>query len=228
VTNTASVEWSSLQIDPAPRLQPQSPYNRYSTERRYDPLSSAINDYRAEASAIVDVPRSPDTGFAAKQRTILPVQPAELAYQDLGNLWLEIPRLGVKVSIVGVPMGRDSEWNVSWLGNQIGYLNGTAYPTRKGNSVLTGHAYTADGLPGPFMKLNQLRYGDQILIHLAGQIYIYEVRENRVLSPRDATVFKHQEHPWLTLVTCKDYDEKTRSYLHRVAIGAVLVSVKAE
>jgi LPXTG-site transpeptidase (sortase) family protein len=228
VINTASLEWSSLQIDPAPRLQPQSPYNRHSTERRYDPPSSTINDYRTEASATINVPRSPDTGFAAGQMTILPAQPVEKAYQSLGDLWLEIPRLGVNVSIVGVPQGRDNEWNVTWLGNQVGYLNGTAYPTRAGNSVLTGHAYTADGLPGPFVKLNQLRYGDQILIHLAGQTYMYEVRENRILSPRDGSVFKHQEYPWLTLVTCKDYDEKTGRYLHRVVVGAVLVTIQAE
>jgi LPXTG-site transpeptidase (sortase) family protein len=125
-------------------------------------------------------------------------------------------------------MGSDSEWNVTWLGNQVGYLNGTAYPTRAGNSVLTGHAYTENGLPGPFIKLNQLRYGDQIVIHLADQRYIYEVRENRILSPQDASVFKHQTYPWLTLVTCKDYNERTKSYQHRVVIGAVLVRIEPE
>jgi LPXTG-site transpeptidase (sortase) family protein len=229
VINTASVEWSSLQIDPAPRLQPQSPYNRYSTERRYDPFSSSINDYRAESSATVDVPRSPETGFPARQRSVLPVQPKEKSYQQLGDLWLEIPRLGLKVSIVGVPLGADNEWDVTWLGSQAGYLNGTAYPTRPGNSVLTGHVYTADGLPGPFIKLNQLnqlRYGDEIIVHLAGQSYVYEVRENRIVSPHDGYVFRHQDYPWLTLVTCRDYDERTNSYRHRVAVGAVLVRIE--
>lgn len=228
VVNTASVEWASIQIDPAPRLQPQSPYNRYSTERRYDPPSSTINDYRVEASATLNVPISPDTGFPAGRTTLLPIQPEDESYQSLGNLWLEIPRLGVKSSIVGVPMGPESEWNVTWLGNQVGYLNGTAYPTRAGNSVLTGHAYTADGLPGPFINLSQLRYGDQIIVHLGDQMYIYEVRENKVLPPQSASVFKHHEYPRLTLITCKDYSERTNSYLHRVVAGAVLIRIESD
>ncbi len=228
VINAASMEWSSLQIDPAPHLQSQSPYNQYSTERRYDPLDPAIDDYRVDASAQLRVPHAPLTGFAPHVSTPLPVQPRQKTYQSLGDLWLEIPRLGVKVSIVGVPLGSDNEWDLTWLGNQAGYLNTTAFPTHAGNSVLTGHVYMPNGLPGPFVNLNQLRYGDQIIIHLAGQRYIYQVRENRVLSPNDVSVFKHEEYPWLTLVTCKDYDPRTKAYLQRVAVGAVLVKIELD
>ncbi len=226
VVNTASVDWSSLQIDPNPRLQAQSPYNRHSTERRYDPNDQTVNDYRAETSATLSIPHSPGTGFAPNQVTLLPVQPKENAYQSLGALWLEIPKLGVKISIVGVPLDSKNEWDLTWLSNQAGYLNGTAYPTHAGNSVITAHVYLADGLPGPFFNLSKLRYGDQIIVHLAGQSYIYQVRENRVISPKDISVFKHQDYPWLTLVTCKDYDEATDTYLRRVAVGAVLVKIQ--
>ena len=228
VVNAASVEWSSLQIDPAPHLQPQSSYNQYSTERRYDPLDPAVNDYRVEASAQLRVPHAPLTGFAPHVITPLPVQPAEKAYQSLGDLWLEIPRLGVQVPIVGVPLASDGEWDLTWLGNQAGYLNTTAYPTHAGNSVLTGHVYMPDGLPGPFVNLYQLRYGDQMIIHLAGQRYIYQVRENRLLSPNDVSIFKHQAYPWVTLVTCKDYDLKTKTYLNRVAVSAVLIKIEQD
>jgi hypothetical protein len=34
-------------------------------------------------------------------------------------------------------------------------------------------------------------------------IYIYEVRENRTVSPSNISVFKHEEDSWLTLITCK-------------------------
>ncbi|HVN15352.1 MAG TPA: sortase, partial [Anaerolineales bacterium] len=226
VENSASVDWSSLQIDPNPHLQPQSTYNQHSTERRYDPSSQTINDYRVQASATLGIPHSPGTGFAPNQVTLLPIQSKDKAYQNLGDLWLEIPKLGVKIPIVGVPLDSQNEWDLTWLSEQAGYLNGTAYPTHAGNSVLTGHVYLANGVPGPFFNLSKLRYGDQIIVHLAGQSYIYQVRENRVVSPKDISVFKHQDYPWLTLVTCKDYDASTNTYLYRVAVGAVLVNIQ--
>ncbi len=126
---------------------------------------------------------------------------------------------------MGVPLNANKEWDLTWLGDQAGYLNGTAYPTHTGNSVLTGHVYLPSGLPGQFAHLENLSYGDEIIIHLANQRYVYQVRENKVLLPKDASVFRHQDYPWLTLVTCKDYDEKKRTYSYRVAIGAVLVKI---
>ncbi len=226
VVNTANVEWSSIQIDPAPHLQPLSTYNQYSTERRYDPLNHAINDYLAASSATLTVPNSPGTGFAPGQITLLPEQPEDEAYQALGDLWLEIPRLGVKISIVGIPLGTDGNWDLTWLSDQAGYLDGTAYPTHAGNSVLTGHVYLADGSPGPFVNLHTLRYGDQIIVHLADQSYIYEVRSDTVTSPNDSSAFKHEIYPWLTLITCKDYDAAKNSYIHRVAVRAVLIKIE--
>ena len=168
----------------------------------------------------------PKTGFAPGVITELPPQPSDAAYQALGDLWLEIPRLGVKISIAGIPMGADGNWDLTWLSDQAGYLDGTAYPTHAGNSVLTGHVYLADGTPGPFINLHTLQYGDQVIVHLGGQRYIFEVRDDKVTSPNDSSVFQHESYPWLTLVTCKDYDATTNSYTHRVAVGAVLIKIE--
>jgi LPXTG-site transpeptidase (sortase) family protein len=148
-------------------------------------------------------------------------------YDTSSDLTIEIPALGIKTSIVGVPQSGDS-WDVTWLGNQVGYLNGTAFPTWSGNSVLTGHVYGTSGLPGPFINLHTLKWGDQIIIHFAGQRYIYQVRENTTVSPTDTSVFKHQNQPWITLITCKDYNASTNTYAHRVAVGAVLVQVVSD
>jgi LPXTG-site transpeptidase (sortase) family protein len=227
VFNTANVEWSSLQIDPALPLQAQSGYNPFSTERRYDPLSQTVNDYTVASTVEIRVPRLPQTGFAPGKMTVLPQQPADFSYLALGDLWLEIPRLGVNVDIVGVPF-KVEDWNLTWLGDQAGYLAGTAYPTHAGNTGITAHAYLADGRPGPFVDLNKLRYGDQVIVHIKGQRYIYEVRENKLVRPNDPFVLKHEEHPWLTLITCKTYNEVTGDYQFRVVVRAVLVKVETE
>ena len=139
-----------------------------------------------------------------------PPQPADLAYSNSG-LTLSIPNLGVQTAIVSVPRSEQS-WDVSWLGEQIGYLGGTAFPTWAGNSVLTGHATNANGQDGPFARLGSLGWGDQIVIRAFGQAYIYEVRSvNRWTNPKDVAILtKHEDLPWVTLVTCSGYDEKNR------------------
>jgi LPXTG-site transpeptidase (sortase) family protein len=169
----------------------------------------------------------PATGFAPQRVMALPIQPARRAYTPMSDLWLEIPRLGVRMNILGVPQSADGTWDVSWLGNAAGWLNGSAYPTWNGNSVLTGHVYAANGQPGPFVHLNQLWWGDQVIVHAGGAQYVYEVRSVLMAGPQDvSTMLKHQELPWLTLVTCRGYDEASNSYQYRVLVRAVLVEVK--
>ena len=132
------------------------------------------------------------------------------------------------MTIVGVPQTRDG-WNVTWLNRDAGWLNGSAFPTWNGNSVITGHVWDALNQPGPFAKLKDLKYGDQIEIHAFGQVYIYEVRESNTVSPTGAsTVFKHEERSWITLITCEDYKEQSQTYSYRRMVRAVLIKVVDE
>jgi LPXTG-site transpeptidase (sortase) family protein len=175
-------------------------------------------------SAIANRPAQlPATGFAPDVETKLPAQPHDMLYAATDVL-LEIPSLGVKLPIVGVGK-KNGTWDVSWLGRQAGWLEGSAFPSWSGNSVLTSHVYDSNGLPGPFVNLYKLKYGDQIIVHAYGQKYIFEVQSNQVVAPNDTSAFKHEEKPWLTLITCKEYDEKTNSYNKRVIVRAVLVKV---
>lgn len=168
----------------------------------------------------------PATGFSPGVRTILSNPRAGNIYLDLGDLWLEIPRLEVQMPIVGIPQTTDG-WDVTWLSDQAGWLQGTAFPTWAGNSVLTGHVYDANGSIGPFGHLNWLWYGDQIIVHAWGQQYIYEVRSMSKVSPNSvSSVIKHEVLPWLTLITCNGYDEMTRSYQYRIIVNAVQVEIE--
>ena len=227
VVNTANVEWSSILIDPAPHLKPLSSYNQHSTERRYDPLDQTLNDYIASSVTSLTVPELPVTGFAPDQVTYLPPQTEDKAYRSLGDFWLEIPRLGTKLQIVGVPVN-NGQWDLTWLGDQAGYLYGTAYPTHPGNSFITAHVYLPDGQPGPFLDLQTLQWGDQVIVHLGNAKYIYQVRSEKTIYANDRSIFKHEELSWLTLITCKDYNANTKTYAYRVAVRAVLIQVTAD
>jgi LPXTG-site transpeptidase (sortase) family protein len=164
----------------------------------------------------------PATGFTPGVATALPQM--QQAYSTLGSLWLEIPSLGVEATIVGVPEG----WDVSWLGNNAGWLAGTAFPTWAGNTAITAHVYGADGLPGPFIGLHELRWGDEITIHAWGQRYTYEVRQNFLTRPTSRYPLQHEEYDWVTLLTCERYDEALGAYAYRRVVRAVLLDMEPD
>ncbi len=171
---------------------------------------------------------NPATGFKAGVITALPEQPAEKAYTQQDSLWMEIPSLGVEFDITGVPLLTQG-WDLTWLNRHVGWLEGTAFPTWNGNTVLTAHAYTSDGLPGPFAQLKDLSYGDTFLIHLDGQAYTYTVQSKSLVKATDTSLLnKHEEKDWVTLITCHQFDEKSKAYLYRWVVRAVLSNVTSE
>lgn len=168
----------------------------------------------------------PATGFAQGVVTELGAPPE--AYAEVyaaSDLTLSIPKLSVSLDILGVPQGPNG-WDVTWLsGNQAGYLHGTAFPTWRGNSVLTAHVWNADNTPGPFYGLKDLQHGDRFTISAYGYTYTYEVRTNRLVSESNLDVLASNEYSQITLITCETFSESTGGYLYRRAVSAVLVSV---
>ena len=170
----------------------------------------------------------PVTGFAPNQVTPLPVQPADKAYKSLGELRIEIPTLGINFPIVGAAITKNG-WDLTWLQNNVAYLEGSAYPTLEGNTVLMAHATDANNNLGPFSDIKGMQSGQKIYLHSNGQSYIYQVQENKKILPSDiSTAFKHEEYSWITLVTCEDYNAKTGVYDYRRMVRATLVSVIPE
>jgi LPXTG-site transpeptidase (sortase) family protein len=177
------------------------------------------------AEAAGDPESLPATGFPVGQVSQLPPQPKDQAYQAT-EMRLIIPTLDVELPITGIPPHGDA-WDVTWLGNRAGYLEGTAFPTWAGNTAITAHVWTAYNTPGPFAGLKTLAYGDQVRIEAFGQTYIYEVRENRLARANRAdAVLKHEELDWVTLLTCEFYNPINGKYLFRRVVRAVLVEVE--
>jgi LPXTG-site transpeptidase (sortase) family protein len=170
----------------------------------------------------------PVTGFTPNQVTLLPIQPAGKAYKPLDEIRIEIPTLGIDFPIVGVSLSKN-KWDLTWLNGKVGYLEGSAYPTFSGNTVLTAHVIDANNNLGPFSDIKGMQSGDKIYLHAYGQVYVYQVQENSKLLPTSiSTVFKHEEYDWVTLVTCEDYNVKAKTYNYRRMVRAVLVSVIPE
>jgi len=235
VTNVADVAWESLEIDPG---GPQGD-NDYSTERDYDPNDPEnINSYFASSN----VPLSalggnepgckgpncftlPVTGFEPGVVTELSGAAPAVPYADNMSVTLEIPKLGLKMPIVGVPLV-NGNWSVDWLTGVGGWLQGTAFPGLNGNSVITSHVVTRFGSNGPFAKLNTLSAGDRILITAFNRQYVYEVQAVGNIAPNDSSVFKHSDKSVVTLMTCSKYNAVTKTYDGRLAVTTKLIQVK--
>jgi LPXTG-site transpeptidase (sortase) family protein len=197
-------------------------------------LTAAVDDdlTNNNAAVLLTIPKIrptilPETGFPPRQITDLSAQPEDLQYFALGDLWLDVPKLKLAMDIVGVPVNEEG-WDVSWLWNDAGYLEGTTFPTRIGNTGIAGHAVLANGLPGPFAKLGTLAWGDEIVVHAWGHRYIYQVREVLQVDPEDLAVLGDEEYSWITLVTCKFYDPTTGDYSKRIIVRAVLLDVEQD
>ncbi len=221
ITNDVSLSWTSI---PGNFSTAQSIHNPLSTERYYDPLSN-VNVYSTGDSARIRIPALPDTGFAPGKVTPLPIQSDNQTYGDLNGLHVEIPKLGLSVPLVSVPQSEQG-WDLTWLWNQAGWLEGTAYPSWYGNTVITGHAYLSNGLPGPFVDLGTLSWGDEIILYAQGLKYTYQVRIRELVSADDLSILDHKDQDWLTLFTCKEYSEVLDKYLWRQVVQAVLIDVE--
>ena len=182
-----------------------------------DNRTNAIASSIAQGGVLIPV-----TGFAPNQVTHLPSQTSAYAASGLS---IEIPSLSLKMPIVGVDFN-GSTWDVTWLGRNAGYLEGSAYPTWKGNTILTGHATDPNGKDGPFAFINELQPGQKIYIRNNGFTYVYEVRQSSVILPTNIkTLFQHEDDSWLSLVTCENFNDKTGKFANRRLVRAVLISI---
>ncbi|MBG0771115.1 MAG: class F sortase, partial [Anaerolineaceae bacterium] len=165
----------------------------------------------------------PSTGFPMGQITALTKPDAVYAPSGMS---LAIPRLGVNAAIQGVPRSGDS-WSVSWLGDSVGWLQGSAFPTWQGNSVITGHIWNANNTAGPFRYIGSLKWGDRVEVQAWGETYIYEVRSVELVAQQDISrMMQHEDNAWLTLVTCTGYDPVSGEYQYRLLVRAVLIAVE--
>jgi LPXTG-site transpeptidase (sortase) family protein len=167
-------------------------------------------------------PELPPTGFAPGVVTEVTAGTG-LALGD-GRFELRIPSLGVRSAISGIrydPLGRS--WDVSWLSG-VGWLEGTAFPTWEGRTVLTAHNYRANGLAGPFAELESLSYGDLIEVEVNGATTTYMVTSVQVVSENTSwPVLGHVTGDVLTLLTCYGAYIPDSGYVYRLVVEAVPV-----
>ncbi|MBQ6520264.1 MAG: sortase [Anaerolineaceae bacterium] len=211
--------------EPLPLSAPRPEYESNSvTPCKWDGQDGGDEE---ETSSVTKQPTElPKTGFAPNVVTKLPEM--SVNYQAYSQLRIRIPKIGVDAEILGVPY-ENGDWDVTWLGGNVGWLQNTAYPgtTGKGNSVLTGHLTNNYGLPGVFAELEKLSYGDEIIITAFGETYTYVVDNTMtVYYDTPQILSQNTDLPVLTLITCKYFNSSTGLYEGRFVVTAKLSQVR--
>ncbi len=166
----------------------------------------------------------PATGFSSRHTTVLPAQPMELNYQPL-RMRLQIPSLAMETDLVTVPLARDA-WQVKWLGNKAGVLDGSALPG-EGYSVVAAHNTLSDTEYGPFALLNKLEVNDTVIVSGPnGKMKLFRVYASELLNPDGAEKLvsvAERESNSLVLLTCEN-ETAEGGYLNRRAVFAKFIS----
>jgi sortase A len=111
--------------------------------------------------------------------------------QSMG--WLEIPRLGISVTVAH---GDD----VRTLMRAVGHIPGTALPGEVGNVGLAGHRDTF------FRALEGIEKFDSIRLVMPDRVIAYRVVDVGIVRPSRIDVLHPTPVPSLTLVTCYPFE----------------------
>jgi len=122
---------------------------------------------------------------------------------------IEIPKIGLSQ-----PMFEGIGLDV--LANGPGHWPGTAMPGDAGNNVVAGHRVTHTH---PFLDIDQLQPGDQVIFTTAAGRFVYAVTEFFVVTPDDTWIANSTSDPTMTLFACHPKHEKSHRY---VVVGRLL------
>ncbi len=122
---------------------------------------------------------------------------------------ISIPKIDVNMPLVEGTTDRD-------IVISAGHMLETAYPDQFGNCVIVGHRGYSPGRL--FNRLNELKFGDRIIVTSGGRSSDYVVYKTSVVEPTDFSVIEqNNEHKLMTLITCTPL----YSFEYRLIVQAV-------
>jgi len=96
-----------------------------------------------------------------------------------------------------------------------GHWPGSALPCQRGNAVFPGHRVTHTH---PFLNLDLLSPGDQIIFHMPGKDCVYRVTGTQIVAP--TALYVTDPTPTVTLIAC----HPKHSAAERIVVKGVLVA----
>ncbi|HVW31143.1 MAG TPA: class E sortase [Acidimicrobiia bacterium] len=95
-----------------------------------------------------------------------------------------------------------------------GHWPGSAMPGQFGNAVFAGHRVTHTH---PFLRINELVPGDQIIFKMANGTFTYSVTGHQIVTPKDVHIVDPTPDATLTLFACHPPHQAIQRYVVRAA-----------
>ena len=173
----------------------------------------------------VPLPARPSPIAAPTARTALPAS-LSTTQQAARPVWLSIPVIGVRTSLVHLGLGANGTLQVPSSTAVAGWYTGSPRPGAVGAAVIAGHVDSRSGV-GIFFWLRALHAGDRIYVGRAdGTMAVFTVTAVRKVAKDlfpTAAVYGPVPDPELRLITCGGvFDRSTGSYLSNVVVFARL------
>jgi hypothetical protein len=173
----------------------------------------------------VQLPARPSPIPAPSGRTALPAS-LSTAQQAARPVWLSIPVIGVRTSLVDLGLRANGTLQVPSSTAVAGWYTGSPRPGTVGAAVIAGHVDSRSGL-GIFFWLRELRPGDRVYVGRAdGTMAVFAVTAVRKFAKDlfpTAAVYGPVPDSELRLITCGGvFDRSLESYLSNVVVFARL------
>jgi hypothetical protein len=196
-------------------------------------LASPVTAPDASATALPSepaspgTPRTPGTRRPAGQRPGVAVR-AQHPLPRSPPVVLDIPAIGVHTPLITLGLNPDRSVEVPRDPLMAGWYRYGPTPGEVGPAVILGHIDSRALGPGVFFRLGTLRPGALIQVRRHdGVLARFSVRAVRTY-PKTAFptqgVYGNTQAPELRLVTCGDWDTRTRTYRGNVIVFAALSS----
>ncbi len=171
--------------------------------------------------AVVPIVTLPNYPIPTPEITITP-QPGEPEPDISAVVRIVIPGILLDTEVKYVPYDGFS-WMINGLRQEVAWMGNTSWPGLGSNTGLAGHITVAGMGDGPFRHLDELNEGEVVILYTENNMYTYNVRESIVTDDEDMSVISASSIPQVTLITCIDWDQESRTYLNRLVVFADLV-----
>lgn len=180
-------------------------------ERGVSPARAADNPLSVKISAATTSTEGLTVTAAAPTLRPVDVPPDPYANEPIQQIGtIEIPKIGLVhpifhgITLRNIDLG-PSHWP------------GTALPGENGNAVFAGHRVTHTH---PFLHIDQLVPGDQVIFTVQGVRSVYVVTGHEVVPPSDVGIVTQTARPTATLFACHPPHSASFRYVVHLALLA--------
>jgi len=156
----------------------------------------------------IQAPSTPDYSVhEAEASQILAVQEEAKSYGVTSYFSIVIPKIDAKANIVANVDTSNKEEYLDALQKGVAHARGTNFPGQNGRIFLFSHSTDSPlnfaRYNAIFYLLKKLEVGDRIIVFFSDRKYVYEVKDEKIVSPNDTTWIQPKTgEEELVLMTC--------------------------